>query len=508
MRDILNLSDKLRINRLNSILILGISIMVTINGFATKGSEYGWRVFLSAFSAVALCVLCRWIVRIYPAFSNVSALLIPFSVAVASSYLGHLQAGESTTRLFLVYAFSMAMVSLYFSKRLLLVHLLGLNLLIFLFFRIDPQGLMQVPYTIADFVGRLVLLNCGGLIFYFLTDWGSRHITAALQKERQSNEWVERLERTLQAIDRSVLALNHSISNTTAHSANALTSSKEIATAVEHVAVGIANQSESTVQVLHLAEASSEKVRSTLAHSSNVYKLANDIQAEIEINRYGIDELHQHISTVDQAVGTALDHVEHIQQGMRHIAILARNIEELSKQTTILSLNASIEASRSGESGKGFAVIAEEVQKLAIRSSDTTLDIHRLVQNVTSLTTTALTQVTAGKTAADQGVTIVSGIGSSFVHLSRKATEIHHETEKEDLLINEMHADMHEIQRQISVVSGITNDHTSVTQQILAAIEEQSHLIQQVDHEMQDVSRLGASLLTLRGTSLPGPDES
>lgn len=159
--------------------------------------------------------------------------------------------------------------------------------------------------------------------------------------------------------------------------------SSSMAAAIEEIATSVATMSANATDAHSLAGQSAQKASDS---SSNVSTLAQ--------------KLREIATTVSSAVGT-LDELSTKTQG---IATMIGEIKGIADQTNLLALNAAIEAARAGEQGRGFAVVADEVRKLAERTANTTDEIVGMVAQIQSGTQAAVSNMHRSAAIVEEGV--------------------------------------------------------------------------------------------------------
>lgn len=271
-------------------------------------------------------------------------------------------------------------------------------------------------------------------------------------------------------------------------------SANHVAGAVTQVASGMEAQKnalEENTQAVHALEKIIEQVNN---YAQSLAKLANDTTCETAVGQQTIDQAVVQMGNVGAVAEKVKQNVGELAASSQKISEIIKLIGDIAAQTNLLALNAAIEAARAGEHGHGFAVVAEEVRKLAEQSQNATKQIEKLIMENSShidYTVGAVNEAVAEVTA---GIDSVNNAGAKFKGIAKAADEVSQRAQDVGQSIEEIVASNKKITGSIVEIDTVIEQTSANAQTVSAAVQEQSAAMEEIAAASEGLAKMAQEL--------------
>jgi methyl-accepting chemotaxis protein len=194
---------------------------------------------------------------------------------------------------------------------------------------------------------------------------------------------------------------------------------RELGDVITRVGSGAASTATSVGDVGEALDKMAQAISSASDASARVRSVVGDAATAAETGGDSVERAVEGMDRIRQVVTEASAKVTELGSKSDQIGAIVGVIDDIAEQTNLLALNAAIEAARAGEQGKGFAVVADEVRKLAERSSLATKEIANLIGEVQTGTTEAVRAMEAGAIEVEKGSEVAHEAGASLKEIAR-----------------------------------------------------------------------------------------
>ena len=281
---------------------------------------------------------------------------------------------------------------------------------------------------------------------------------------------VDNINESADKVGDSSMAIAKSISEISSSSEQQKASNDEVMLAMNEMAIGIQRLADTT---------------SAIAASSS------DMTSLVESSVVNSQEVIEQIQSVETSVVRTSEHVREMGDKFNSIEEMVSVITNIADQTNLLALNAAIEAARAGEAGKGFAVVADEVRKLAEMSRHSADDIHNHLQSFLKITERALSEMNRSTEDVKSGSAAVASIGEKLNQILVSVENVNGQIQDDSAVIQQMSASTEEVLASTEQVNALVTNTTNKTRDVATSTEIQVEMVNRLNeivHRLDETS--------------------
>jgi methyl-accepting chemotaxis protein len=297
--------------------------------------------------------------------------------------------------------------------------------------------------------------------------------TQLAQASNQAGQATSQIASTIQQVARGT-------SQQTEAATHSAASVEQLRRAIENVSKGAQAQAEAVSKMASLTGSLSSSIQQVAGNANAVSVESNNAATAAREGSTTVAETVQGMETIREKVGFSAQKVQEMGNRSDQIGAIVETIDDIASQTNLLALNAAIEAARAGEHGKGFAVVADEVRKLAERSSSATKEIGDLIKGIQMTVAEAVSAMNESASEVETGAERASRAGNALENILKASEAVNEQAQLAADAVSQMGSLSNELVAAADDVSAIVEENTAATEEMAAGSSEITQAIDNI----------------------------
>lgn len=432
--------------------------------------------------AIGICLLIYSVVLVIMKKVKVPTdtrnLVVSIALMIVISIVS-IFSGSSFGDDFILYLAAMGMSGLFLRPQYPQIQLGVANILLVIQCICAPQ---KIGAT-GQFIMCVVLFNLAGILFAFVVARGRSFILESRARTKEMEKVIEQLaiinaelNKNFETTQGRISDINNANQQVELRTNELIDDSSNITTSVGDTM----NTCDEALEHITLCRKQIHDLLENIQHFENVLKE----------NESNIGAMSAQILSIKDSANTTNEVFDGIQEQMKEIVAVVEQLKSIASSTTMLSLNASIEAARAGAAGAGFAVVAEKVQQLAVDSNKCSNHVEQIVVNMETQVDRTRKQMTESNENVDSSLASIDALNHGFNELLTHFASLYESIEEHDTSVNDLSTSFDMIQDSVSNMANYSEKNQSSINDIADSIKIYGSNVEQMENDTENIRQL------------------
>lgn len=468
------------------IAVFAVSSIFFIKNLISKS----WQGAIS----IGICLVIFTIITIVMNKLNTHKLTQQFILCISITFLVFcisLNSGSFYSDDFPLYLAVIGLSGLYLIPKFALVQIILIDILLGIAYVVNPQK----ADPLSQYIMCMVIFTIGGYVFYMVIKRGRAYIEIGQLRAEQA-------EKLLQELKNAGEELQINCNDSTKR----MSKLEEANSQLEQTASALHNDSyditQGTLEVSDAFKDVQSKMLTTEEHIDSLNAAVQKVETVLDENKQSMHGIINEIEQLKITINTTNQVFNTLHEEISQISHITDELTKIAHNTTTLSLNASIEASRAGQAGEGFKVVATKVRDLALDSNSCATQVVNVVNSMKERISETSYQLTDSTNALNHSIASINTFESNFNTLTSQFNSLYTNIEDQNNSVKQMNEIIEHLKNKIADMSLSSESNQNSVTAITDAISIYKDNINMVLDDNKLITNLSYSMLELSNTQL------